>query len=305
MLLSEIMFVATTYSTLWLYRRLFERKKFIAYFIAGTAAWILYLYCRTAFQCWMLQNEPQFNWTFTGLFFTGIAIVIAYFIFITSSKYFKDGFITQQFEAQRKQQQLIAEVNNLKSQIAPHFLFNTLNNLYGLAVEKSDKLPQLMLRLSDLLRHSLYETQKPLVPITGEIAALKSYIELERIRLEDNLKLTFHNSIPADAHHQIAPLILIVFIENAFKHAKLVQREPITISIATSLEEDDWFEMILQNNYNTGKTDSPNGIGLINVRRRLEVLYPNYHHRLSIEKDDTLYTVNLQLKLAKGFKTVV
>ena len=71
--------------------------------------------------------------------------------------------LAQQFEAEKKEQQLMAEVNNLKSQIAPHFLFNTLNNLYGLAVDKSDKLPDLMLRLSDLLRHSLYETQKPLV----------------------------------------------------------------------------------------------------------------------------------------------
>ena len=196
----------------------------------------------------------------------------------------------------------MAEVNNLKSQIAPHFLFNTLNNLYGLAVEKSDKLPHLMLRLSDLLRHSLYGTQKPLVPITDEIAALKSYIELERIRLEDNLKLTFENSIPNDAPHQIAPLILIVFIENAFKHAKLVQRGPITISIATRLE-DDWFEMILQNNYNTEKNNSPNGIGLINVRRRLEVLYPNHHHRLIIEKDDNLYTIILELKLIKSIQS--
>jgi sensor histidine kinase YesM len=76
-----------------------------------------------------------------------------------------------------------------------------------------------MLRLSDLLRHSLYETQKPLVPINNEIGVLESYIELERIRLEDNLKLNFENSVPSDSSYQIAPLILIVFIENAFKHS--------------------------------------------------------------------------------------
>ena len=111
--------------------------------------------------------------TFTDIFLNNITVVIVYFLFITSCKYFKDGYITQQFEAERKQQQLMAEVNNLKSQIAPHFLFNTLNNLYGLAVEKSDKLPDLMLRLSDLLRHSLYETQKPLVSINDEINVLK------------------------------------------------------------------------------------------------------------------------------------
>ena len=88
----------------------------------------------------------------------------------------------QYFEAEKKQQQLAAEVNNLKSQIAPHFLFNTLNNLYGLAVDKSDKLPVLMLQLSDLLRHSLYETQKTLVPINEEIKVLKQRKSL-KIRL--------------------------------------------------------------------------------------------------------------------------
>ena len=93
----------------------------------------------------------------------------------------------------------MAEVNNLKSQIAPHFLFNTLNNLYGLAVDKSDKLPDLMLRLSDILRHSLYETQKPVVALNDEINVLKSYIKLESLRLEDDLKLEFDNSVPEDA----------------------------------------------------------------------------------------------------------
>ena len=87
----------------------------------------------------------------------------------------------------------------------------------------------LMLRLSDLLRHSLYETQKPFVRINEEISILKSYIELERVRLEENLKLRFDNTIPADAQHTIAPLILIVFVENAFKHARLVQSEPLIV----------------------------------------------------------------------------
>jgi hypothetical protein len=179
MLLSEIMFVIITYFTIWLYRRLFEFRKYAVYFIAGTASWLLYLYGRTAFQVYYLQDEPSFRGSpFMNIFLSNVTFVIGYFLFITSCKYFKDGYITQHFEAEKRQQQLMAEINNLKSQIAPHFLFNTLNNLYGLAVDKSDKLPGLMLRLSDLLRHSLYETQKPLVPINEEINVLKSYIEL-------------------------------------------------------------------------------------------------------------------------------
>jgi LytS/YehU family sensor histidine kinase len=196
----------------------------------------------------------------------------------------------------------MAEVNNLKSQIAPHFLFNTLNNLYGLAVDKSDRLPDLMLRLSDLLRHSLYETQKPLVLITEEIAVLKSYIELESIRLESDLKLDFHNTVPENSEYQIAPLILIVFIENAFKHARFVKSAPVSIHIRTDLQNDR-FALTIRNNYNNQKKTSVNGIGLINVMRRLELLYPD-NHQLIINKDEVYYTIDLQLKLVKDNKPV-
>jgi LytS/YehU family sensor histidine kinase len=156
-----------------------------------------------------------------------------------------------------------------------------------------------MLRLSDLLRHSLYETQKPLVDLDEEIKILKSYINLERIRLEDDLKLEFDNSVPERTSYQIAPLILIVFMENAFKHAKLVQSEPVDIYISTRLENNS-FTLIVKNNYNKEKKSSENGIGLANVKRRLELLYPNHQHHLDITKDDTFYTITLQLQLANA-----
>lgn len=299
MLLSEIMFVGITYFSIWLYKQLFEKKKYSIYFVVGTISWLLYLYTRTIFQFWYLHNEPGFKVNnFTDIFLNNIAVVIVYFLFITSCKYFKDGYITQQFEAEKKEQQLMAEVNNLKSQIAPHFLFNTLNNLYGLAVDKSDKLPDLMLRLSDLLRHSLYETQKPLVSISDEINVLKSYIKLESVRLEDDLKLEFINTVPENSHFQITPLILIVFIENAFKHAKFVQSSAVNIYIKTILE-NDLFTIAIKNNYNAERKSSSNGIGLTNVKRRLEVLYPNNQHQLTISKDKIFYIVTLQLKLVK------
>jgi hypothetical protein len=299
MLLSEIMFVAITYFTIWLYKRLFKNKKYLIYFLAGACSWIAYLCGKTGFQLNYLKHEPGFQGNnFSNIFLGNITFVIVYFLFITACKYFKDGYITQQFEAERKEQQLMAEVNNLKSQIAPHFLFNTLNNLYGLAVDKSDKLPDLMLRLSDLLRHSLYETQKPLVPVSDEINVLKSYTRLESVRLEDDLQLEFDNDVPAEAQHMIAPLILIVFVENAFKHARLVQCQPVKICIKTMLE-GNCFSFIVKNNYNNEEKRSANGIGLANVKRRLEVLYPDLKHHLTIIKEEDFYTVNLQLQLVK------
>ena len=298
MLLSEIMFVVATYFTLRLYK-LFQNKKYFIYFLLGTGTWILYLYSRTVFQFYYLRNAPGFKANgFTDIFINNITVVVVSFLFITACKYFKDGYITQQFEAEKKQQQLLAEVGNLKSQIAPHFLFNTLNNLYGLAVDKSDKLPDLMLRLSDLLRHSLYETQKPLVLINDEIEVLKSYIKLESVRLEDDLKLKFDNTVPADAPYSIAPLLLIVFMENAFKHAKFVQSAAVDIEIKTMLEQN-LFTLAIKNNYNNERESSTNGIGLTNVKRRLEVLYPNQQHKLTISKDEIFYNVILQLQLVK------
>jgi two-component system, LytTR family, sensor kinase len=303
MLLSEMMLAAVTYFTIWLYKKLFIKKQYLFYFAAGVVIWIAFIYGRTQFQFYYLRNEPGFQRnTFEDIFFNSITFVITYFLFVTSCKFFKDGYIAQQFETERKQQQLAAEIKNLKSQIAPHFLFNTLNNLYGLAVEKSDKLPDLMLRLSDLLRHSLYETQKPLVLIGKEMDVLKSYIQLETVRLEDDLQLEFKNTIHKEAPYQIAPLILIVFIENAFKHAKSVQSQPVNIYIETSLE-DGWFSLKVRNNYNKEKESSSIGIGLTNVKRRLELLYPE--NELTIIRDELFYTVYLQLRLTKADQSIV
>jgi LytS/YehU family sensor histidine kinase len=155
-----------------------------------------------------------------------------------------------------------------------------------------------MLQLSELLRHSLYETQKPFVLINDEVNVLKSYIHLESVRLEDNLQLEFENTVPTGAPYQIAPLILIVFMENAFKHAKFVRSAPVSIYIKTAMQED-WFSLMIRNNYNNERESSPNGIGLLNVKRRLEVLYPNRQHQLTIIKDELYYTVDLQLCLSK------
>ena len=155
-----------------------------------------------------------------------------------------------------------------------------------------------MLRLSDLLRHSLYETQKPLVRIKDEMAVLKSYIELERVRLEESLELEIEDAVPAGSAHLIAPLILIVFVENAFKHAKLVHDAPVHIYMKATLE-NDWFSLTIKNNYNKEKTDAPAGIGLTNVIRRLEVLYPGGQHQLTIAREEEVFSVLLQMKLTR------
>jgi hypothetical protein len=120
----------------------------------------------------------------------------------------------------------------------------------------------------------------------------------KRIILFDDLKLEFDNAVPLAADYQIAPLILIVFMENAFKHAKFIQSAAVNIYIKTLLQ-DNWFSLTIKNNYNKEKQSSSNGIGLTNVKRRLEVIYPNGQHQLTISQDEIFYTVTLKLQLVK------
>ncbi|MEP7265703.1 MAG: histidine kinase [Bacteroidota bacterium] len=192
------------------------------------------------------------------------------------------------------------ELENLKAQISPHFLFNTMNNFYGLAVENSKKLPDLMIRLSDLLRYSLYETKQEKVPLQDEINYLKNYIELEKIRLESNLDIEFTVHVANPEKYQIAPLLFIIFIENAFKHARNIVNEPVFIAISITVSEDGILNLVVKNNYNANAKNSftnEKGIGLENAKKRLNVIYPNEKHLLRIDQDERFYNVALTIHL--------
>ncbi|MEL6969582.1 MAG: sensor histidine kinase [Bacteroidota bacterium] len=192
-----------------------------------------------------------------------------------------------------------AELKLLKAQLNPHFLFNTLNNLYGLAVTKSDKLPDLMLKLSDLLRYSLYNTQEQWVPLSSELQYIQNYITLEQLRLEERTAIDYVQEGQAD-QQRIAPMLLIVFLENAFKHFGASDDEAAQIKIKLSISENK----LLFSCYNTKDehiTESPraqntSGIGLANVRKRLNLLYPN-RHELGIQNETSSFRVFLELQL--------
>ncbi len=195
---------------------------------------------------------------------------------------------------------LEAEYKLLKDQINPHFLFNTMNNFYGLAVTNSKKLPDLMIRLSDLLRYSLYETQQEKVPLSDELAYLKNYIELEKIRLEENLQIEFNADVKNAEKFQIAPLLFIIFIENAFKHAKNAIDESVFISVNVTVSDNGILTLNVKNNYNTNAQNgftTEKGIGLENAKKRLSVIYPDGKHILAIHQDDKFYNVELMIHL--------
>lgn len=169
-----------------------------------------------------------------------------------------------------------AELNFLKSQINPHFLFNTLNNIYSLARKKSDKTPDIVLKLSKLLRFVLYETQNKKITIEREIQFLNDYIDLEKIRYDSRLDLKINIKVD-DFNLEIAPLLLIPMVENAFKHGASETTSNTFLNI-DFIVNNGKLEFSVANSFDKKQLlDSTNiGIGLKNLKRQLEIIYPNY-----------------------------
>ena len=191
------------------------------------------------------------------------------------------------------------ELNFLRSQINPHFLFNTLNNLYALTLKKSDAAPQTVLKLSEIMRYMLYECNERKVPLHKEINYLNNYIELERLRLTKAFEVHF-NVQGAVQDQKISPLLLTPFIENAFKHGINKQLHEGYIQVTLIVENDELELEIKNSKGGLAPTETPlkksGGIGLQNVKRRLEILYPSTH-TLLINDNIEEYLVNLKIKL--------
>lgn len=192
---------------------------------------------------------------------------------------------------------LAMELQFLKTQINPHFLFNNLNNLYAYSLEGSEKTPEIILELSGLLRYMLYDCQSQYVPLQKELEQLKNFINLNELQIEDRGTVSFTSKGKFD-QYQIAPLILIVFVENSFKHSLSSQSDGIQISVSAEVSADGWLHFNCQNTFraNSNTDKLTKGIGLVNVRKRLELIYPE-QHRLEYRSEDNLYTVNLSIQL--------
>ncbi|WP_226293988.1 sensor histidine kinase [Aquimarina algicola] len=193
------------------------------------------------------------------------------------------------------EQKKIAELTALKNQLNPHFLFNTLNNLYSLAIKKSDKTPEVIEKLSDILDYMLYRCNHKYVPIQKEIELIENYLALEKIRYGKRVAISFINKIEKEV--RIAPLILLTFIENAFKHGVSQELNIADINIKLTLVQEEILFTIFNTkpNHQTKIVDSKNELGLKNVKQQLELLYPNAY-TLLIENDENSFAVSLKLK---------
>jgi len=190
---------------------------------------------------------------------------------------------------------LETEIKFLKNQTNPHFLFNTLNNIYALARKKSDSTGEVVLKLSKILRFMLYDTGKQFITIGEEIRLIEDYIDLEKIRYDRRLSVTLKKEIDNEAQI-ISPLLLLPFVENAFKHGAGNARFESYIHIRLKVSHERLL-FCIENNKEDGKNGDNNNdcIGLVNIRRQLELLYGEYN--LDVENLSSSFKVNLHVNL--------
>ncbi|MBC7891085.1 MAG: histidine kinase [Sphingobacteriaceae bacterium] len=211
----------------------------------------------------------------------------------------KNLFLQQEVLLKTQQEKLAAELEALKAQVHPHFLFNTLNNLYALTRRQAPEAPDVVLKLSNLLRYVLYECNAPEVPLNQEIQFLKNYVALEQLRYGERLEvsLNFTGNIHAQ---RIAPLLLIPFLENAFKHGTSEQLDQAWVSLNLAVEGHTLtFQLLNSRDPEATEALLAGGIGLQNVRRRLELLYPDRYDLQVLPEEDT-FLVNLRLILPEN-----
>ncbi|QYA26125.1 sensor histidine kinase [Gramella sp. MT6] len=214
-----------------------------------------------------------------------------------SIKLLKYWYLQGKQTQEAEQQKTIAELKLLKAQLHPHFLFNTLNNLYSLTLEYSPNAPEIVLKLSALLRFMIYESNSPRIPLSKEIDLLQNYIALEKLRYGDRLDISVNISGDIDKF-QIAPLLLLPFLENAFKHGTSKQIDQCWISFNLVQKADLMrFKLVNSIDQDYSHMDKmPCGLGLENVRKRLDIYYKD-KYALNCQKLEEVFVINLKLEL--------
>jgi sensor histidine kinase YesM len=280
---------------LWLIPVFFNRRKFLLFSILEFGNILLFILLNY-FVTYVFEGGKA-STNFLAEFIAEFILVLVFLILSTLFKVMRDSITLQDVELKMKEvekQKIEAELRALKAQVNPHFFFNTLNSLYALSLDKSDKAPELILKLSDLMRYVIYESKDDFVPVGKQLEFLQSYVYLERLRSNESLEIRFE--IKGDhLDSKIAPLIFLAFIENAFKHGAKAKSDNPFIHIAFDLEHDDRVIFTVDNRVDPfhGK-HRDGGFGLSNVKKRLELLYPGKHD-LNIHQSASDYHVDLTI----------
>ncbi|WP_373519409.1 sensor histidine kinase, partial [Pricia sp.] len=287
----NVFWASTFYlNTLFLIPRLLYRRKIVFFVVANIILLTGILFInRWLYSVLITENPYLFS---KAIIFNGLPFLFFVLIGIVF-KTVSDRIRMERTTKERESENLKTELSFLRSQISPHFLFNVLNNIVALVRMKSEKLEPTILKLSSLMQYMLYETDEEMVLLKSEVDYLQSYIDLQQLRFGDRLALNINLDLKED-WHAIEPMLLIPFVENAFKHGTGMIEDPV---IDISLQAlDNQLTFRVKNKYleEDKAKDKVSGIGLANVQRRLDLLYGK-NHSLDIDITDAWFTVTLKL----------
>lgn len=289
-----VYFIGTAYAGRWACKVYLLKGKIGAFVLA---IFLLTIGLSLGLTFFLFISDLQKNWESLSFSIPLVVLFLSMGVFLASSR---ETLRRQIREAAIVEKQKESELELLRSQISPHFLFNTLNNIYGLSITQHEKIPPLIVKLSDLLRYSVYNTKESFVPLNDELTYIRNYIDLETIRIGERLQLNMNIDEQIDNSVRISPMLLIVFIENAFKHSKNSFNLKVKINMELRVSDKKIFFFIGNtcgeeagiNNY----LDKNMGVGLQNTIRRLDLQYPG-EYTLKHYREESLYKVFLELKV--------
>ncbi len=289
----KIMF---TYFTLYyLLPRFLLPGNYLSFFVWLTVA---------SFVAGIAQRYVAFNFDYPLYFPMGLKDEFFYFpkivkmfvaiypvtFFAVAIKLLKYWYVNQQEQQVLSQEKLQAELKFLKTQIHPHFLFNTLNNLYALTLKKSERAPETVLKLSELINYMLYECTSDEVPLAKEIKFIRNYIDIEKMRYGDKLDVDLR-VYGESSDRKIAPLILLPFVENCFKHGASEALQQSWVKLTVDIQPSLTMLKVENNKNPENGTSKKEGIGIQNVKRRLDLLYPGSHELKIINGEETFLVI--------------
>jgi len=298
-------FLLFTYGTIYflvpvfLFKRLYWQFFSALAVSAGLAALLRIISAKYIYYALFIPEvlHPK-EWLTIDAFFLNLIWILGPAVVFAMFKYYKNYMNTQAIANEAERKQLASELQALKAQLNPHFLFNTFNNLYVLALQKSDKTPIVISKMSDLFHYILYECNSDEVPVSKEIKLLEDYIQLESLRYSDKLTFSFQKEID-NPDCLIPPMLLYTFVENCFKHGCSNDPGSSWIKLSIKIHQDSFeFEAsnsVPKSSKNMHEKESGEGVGLSNIKRRLELIYPK-NHELRLKNESNMFKVYLRIQ---------
>lgn len=278
--------------------RFLERKKVTRYLLEFIVPFVLLMIPRIHLQRYLVDGYTYHERYFYSTTYIVQVSTTSVFIvlFVAMLRFAKDWFELEAKKKEVENERLTAELNFLKAQINPHFLFNTLNNLYYLAYSKSENTTEVIAKLSQMMRYMIYESNHAHVLLTREIEYMENYVSLERLRLNNQIPIRFDIEGNVESA-KIAPLILITFLENAFKHGVSNNNPKAWVSLSLKVKDKECIYTVQNSKSVPSENGEKSGIGLQNVKRRLELSYPG-QYEMNVIDTESEYSVQLKLTLA-------